>query len=37
MGRRAMERLLRMIVKVEENTNDVIILDTALIVRKSSK
>jgi LacI family transcriptional regulator len=37
MGRRAMERLLRMIVEDEENANDVIILDTALIVRKSSK
>ena len=32
-----MERLLRMIVEDEENANDVIILDTALIVRKSSK
>ena len=37
MGRRAMERLLRMIVEDEENANDVMILDTALIVRKSSK
>ena len=37
MGRQAMKRLLRMIVEDEENANDVMVLDTALIVRKSSK
>ena len=36
MGRQAMKRLLRMITEDEENANDVMMLDTALIVRKSS-
>jgi len=37
MGRKAMERLLTMIKEDEENQNDVTVLDTQLIVRKSSK
>lgn len=37
MGRQSMKRLLRMIKEDEENANDVMVLDTALIVRKSSK
>lgn len=37
MGRKAMLRLLKMIKDDEENQNDVTILETKLIVRKSSK
>lgn len=36
MGRQSMKRLLRMIKEDEENSNDVMILHTSLIVRKSS-
>ncbi len=36
MGRVAMERLLKMIVQDEEKQNDVTILDTKLMIRKSS-
>ncbi len=37
MGRQAMKRLLRMIAEDEENANDVMVLDTSLIIRKSSQ
>lgn len=36
MGRKAMKRLLKMIKEDEEEHNDVLLLDTKLIVRKSS-
>jgi len=37
MGRKAMERLLQLIRAEEDEFNDTLVLDTELIVRKSSK